>query len=177
MKKRRDIAEGALPPKEYRASVLAKKRQTLKQATESKAPIEMHVAPKAERRRVKEQKIQGEILRYLESSGFFAFKASAINFVSKGDSGQFVPTKAGIPDIIALKNGEFFAFEVKRACAGAKVRPEQISVMQYIRKLGGHAFCVHGVKCVLDYLTIYAVMPEIRLDQPIFRRDERFLWD
>jgi Holliday junction resolvase len=177
MKKRRDIAEGALPPKEYRASVLAKKRQTLKQATESKKPVEKHVAPKEERRKVKEQKIQGEILRYLESSGFFAFKASAINFVSKGDSGQFVPTKAGIPDIIALKNGEFFAFEVKRACAGASVRPEQISTMEYIRKLGGHAFCVHSVMCVARYLITYAITPEIRLLKPIFRREEIFLWD
>jgi hypothetical protein len=45
--------------------------------------------------------------------------------------------------------------------------------MQYIRILGGHAFCVHGVKCVLDYLTTYAVMPEIRLDQPIEHLQQR----
>jgi Holliday junction resolvase len=156
MKKRRDIAEGALPPKEYRASVLEKKRPTLKEVTSPNEKDLPYRVPKNEQRTVHEKVIQREIRQFLERKGFFVFKSSAQNRVGSKENERWASCKKGIPDLIGLYQGEFWAIEVKRAYDDVKISTTQLQVMQEIRDKGGHAFACHSVAYVTEYLTVIA---------------------
>jgi len=86
---------------------------------------------------MKEQTIQKEIIKYLESIGAYTIKTIRTN-------------RAGTPDIIACLNGRFIAIEVKRK--GNKATPLQLAKIEQIRASGGIAFIAYSkddvVKCL-----------------------------
>lgn len=169
MKIKRDPFEGALLPGEYRKKVLAEKRPTLKEVTEPNEKKIKYPVPDEELRGVDEDVIQLEIRHYLERQGFFVFKASAQNVVKAGDSLRFAPLKKGIPDLICLKNGEYWGIEVKAASKSAKISTSQIRIMEEIRAKGGHAFAAHSVGVVMAYILVVTLNPNARLSWPIYK--------
>lgn len=60
-------------------------------------------------------------------------------FVWKAAAGPY--SRSGIPDICAIVNGHFYAFEVKRPLIGA-VSPMQAHTIRRINEQGGRAFVV-----------------------------------
>ena len=89
---------------------------------------------------MKEQTIQKEIIKYLESIGAYVIKTIKTN-------------RAGTPDIIACLNGRFIAIEVKRK--GNKPTPLQLAKIEQIRASSGIAFIAYSkddvVKCLEDF--------------------------
>lgn len=83
-----------------------------------------------------EKTIQSKCLKYLKANGFYAVKVITAN-------------KAGVPDIIACKNGVFFAFEIKSP--NKKATPLQLYNLGLIQSAGGQAFIVDDVK-VLEHI-------------------------
>lgn len=170
MKTKKDLAEGALPLRDYCKNVLAKKQPTRKQVTAPNDKKLKYPVPNDELRDVDEKVIQREIRQYLESHlGFFIFKASAQNIVASGDTLIFAPMKNGIPDLIGLKNGEYWAIEVKAASKSAKISTSQIRVMEEIRAKGGHAFAAHSLGMVMAYIRVVTLDPSARLSWPIYK--------
>ena len=89
---------------------------------------------------MKENDIVRAILKYLKTvPGCFAWK----------EHGGMYGT-AGIPDIIACINGEFYAFEVKTPVG--KTTALQDATIRKIRKSGGQAFVVRSVDEVKEIL-------------------------
>jgi len=86
---------------------------------------------------MKEQTIQKEIIKYLESIGAYTIKTIRTN-------------RAGTPDIIACLNGRFIAIEVKRK--GNKATPLQLAKIEQIRASGGIAFIAYSKDDVIDHL-------------------------
>lgn len=83
-----------------------------------------------------EQKIQKDIVKYLESRGAYVVK------VVKA-------TKSGVPDVVACLNGLFIAIEVKKP--GGKVSKLQEYNISKVRDSGGLAFVAYGVEDVKNY--------------------------
>jgi hypothetical protein len=167
-KPRRDHAEGALPPDEYRKKVLAEPKK--KKLIDSQNTMQYY-CPKNERRTVLSPVIQGEILSYLKGMGIFCFKTKATNLVGKDGNHRLAPTEQGIPDIIACIDGQFFGIEVKRAWPD-KVSGEQLARLYHIRSNGGHGIVVHSLACVIAYFRAILANPSNRLEWPIVRKRE-----
>jgi Holliday junction resolvase len=167
MKIKKDHAAGALPQREYCQMVLSKKQPTRKEVTDPNEKKIPYKVPKEEHRKVFEGVIQREIRQYLEHLGFFVFKASAHNLVGSGDKAAFAPTKNGIPDLIALHAGQFWAIEVKRAHKNVKISTTQLRVMQEIRDKGGHAFACHSLAFVKEYMALVTFNKEVRTSWPL----------
>ena len=87
---------------------------------------------------MKEQTIQKEIIKYLESIGSYTIKT-------------IKTSKAGTPDIIACLNGRFIAIEVKRR--GNKPTPLQLVKLDKIKESGGIAFVAYSKDDVVKYLS------------------------
>lgn len=81
-----------------------------------------------------EKDIVNKIMQYL--------KTVPKCFVWKEHGGMY--GTAGIPDIIACINGEFYAFEVKTE--KGKVTALQQATLRKIRNCGGQAFVVRSVE-------------------------------
>lgn len=88
-----------------------------------------------------EKSIVNSILKYL--------KAQPGCFVWKEHGGQY--GTAGIPDIICCKDGQFFAFEVKRP--GNKPTKLQNETIKDIRAAGGRAFVVYSLEDVKEAIS------------------------
>ncbi len=87
----------------------------------------------------KESYYQTAILRYLKSKGFFAWKATA-----------GIYARGGIPDIIAVKDGQFYAFEVKRPLVNGDNPEAEELQKSTIRKLKAHGAVCGVVVFVKD---------------------------
>jgi len=72
-----------------------------------------------------ESKIQKAILDWLHFIGAYTIKIVTAN-------------KAGVPDIVGVYEGQFFAIEVKKL--GGKARPLQLAQIRRIISAGGLAF-------------------------------------
>jgi len=86
---------------------------------------------------MKEQTIQKEIIKYLESIGAYVIKTIKTN-------------RAGTPDIITCLNGRFIAIEVKHK--GNKATPLQLAKIEQIRASGGIAFVAYSKDDVISKL-------------------------
>lgn len=106
-----------------------------------------------------EQLIQSEILKYLLSNGFFAWKnasgsISRSYFCQRDGRMKHTFFRAGIkgmPDILAVKSGNFYAIEVKTMTG--KTSPEQKATIEMLKKYGTIAFVARSldeVKMVLE---------------------------
>jgi len=150
------IAEGALPPDQYRAKVLADGPSKGKKALlRSHRKSMNHFVPDDERRKVKEQTIQKEIAHYLRGRGFWVHKAKAQNARRNKNTQELehIPTEVGIPDLLCISpSGLFFAIEVKSARYNVKASAEQLLVIEQLRSRGVHAFVSHSVPHVRAYL-------------------------
>jgi Holliday junction resolvase len=80
-----------------------------------------------------ETKRQQQIAAYLRSLGYWVMKVHG---------GPF--QMAGVPDLLAIKNGVARWFEVK--VAGAKPTPLQLAVMDELRQAGCPADVVHSIE-------------------------------
>lgn len=85
-----------------------------------------------------EKKIQKQIMDYLRSEAPDAF-------FWKDAAGPY--QQQGIPDIVGVLRGAFYAFEVKRPLLG-KLTPVQAETLAKINRAGGAAFVVTGVEDV-----------------------------
>ena len=83
---------------------------------------------------VKEQKIQSRIIKKLESLGYFIIKTIVTN-------------KSGIPDLIAVKEGQVIFFEVKR-------NNGHLSALQQYR-----------IKVLREYAPVYVVYDDSELEK------------
>ena len=126
-----------------------------------------HRVPLEERRTVKEQVIQKEIIDYLRSCGAWVTKIDAGRLVGSGDKLALVPTDPGIPDIIACIGGMFLAIEVKSAKSTARVSADQLRHLRRIREFGGYAIVSHSVTRVREYLLACMTDPQARVTFPI----------
>ncbi len=87
---------------------------------------------------MKEQTIQKNITRYLESIGCYVVKVVAAS-------------KSGVPDILGCYNGKMFAIEVKTPSTRSNVSPLQEYNLKAIRTAGGYAIVAWGVDMVKEY--------------------------
>lgn len=85
---------------------------------------------------MKEQDIQSQILKYLNSIGYARKIASFIS---------------GTPDIFALVKGKFFAFEVKKSASDKPSELQKYNIEE-INKNGGHANIVWSLQQVKDII-------------------------
>lgn len=81
-----------------------------------------------------EQRLQKQILDELEEQGYWTVKVITCN-------------KRGVPDIIALKDGLFYAFEVKQK--GNKTTKIQDYQIEQIKNKGGIAKVVYSKDDIL----------------------------
>jgi len=88
---------------------------------------------------MKEQRIQKQILDYLNMNGCFCFKTIACN-------------RSGIPDIIALYEGKFIAIEVKTD--KGKISKLQEYNLDIIKDKGGYATVVYSVQEAKEFFKI-----------------------
>lgn len=97
------------------------------------------------KREIMEADIQSEIIKYLKKlPGLWLFK------VCGGSTMQ----KAGIPDIVGVYQGQFFAIEVKRP--GKKPTTLQKHVMETLARCGalvGIAVCVGDAQKILGIVS------------------------
>lgn len=86
-----------------------------------------------------EKEIQKEVCQWLLEKGYFFWRSNnATSFKNRATNKDFTPN--GIPDIIVLYNGDFFALEVKRP--GASLRPEQVSFRDKVTAHGGFYYVI-----------------------------------
>lgn len=88
----------------------------------------------------KEQDIQGDIIKYIQSIGGIAFKQNQIGIYAQ----------AGVPDLLCCVKGHFIAIEVKKP--KKKPTPIQYAFLEAINKCGGLAFYVTSVDEVKSYI-------------------------
>jgi Holliday junction resolvase len=149
-KRKRDLFDGAVPASEYYRAPTNK--VTLKSVTESRRGYRIQV-PKCERREVREQVIQAEIIHLLKARGAWVHKAKAVNLVGSGDGMALASTDRGVPDILCCYDGNFLAFEVKAAVQGKAVSGDQVAQIESIIEAGGVAqvvWSVEQVEAILD---------------------------
>lgn len=108
---------------------------------------DMTAAEREARRRVpKEAKIQSSIMAFLRSS-----EVAENGFFWKDAAGPY--QQQGIPDIIGVYRGRFFAFEVKRPLLG-RTTPLQEKARIRINQSGGYAYIVTSaaeVRAILGF--------------------------
>ena len=75
--------------------------------------------------------IQREIIRHLEGEGWFVLKLIQTN-------------KNGIPDLLAIRQGETIFVEVKME--GAKARPLQNYRLKELQNYGVNSFVAHSIE-------------------------------
>lgn len=88
----------------------------------------------------KEAKLQSEIKKWLQSQGFWVDIKT-----------QTIFEQAGVPDLIAVRDGKVIFFEVK-ATKQSNVRPVQEVQIERIRKTGTPAYVVWSLKQVEEYI-------------------------
>lgn len=97
---------------------------------------------------IKEQKIQKEIITYLESLGAVVVK---INNTPIFSNGRFIPPRQkGISDLLVCYKGYFIAFEVK--VKGRPISVEQKAFLERVRNNGGFSGVVYSITDVLNII-------------------------
>lgn len=60
--------------------------------------------------------------------------------------------RAGIPDFIVCKNGQFYAFELKRPDENAVATERQLIEIKKINKVGGKAYVIRSINEMIEIL-------------------------
>lgn len=96
-----------------------------------------------------ESQIQSAICDYLETRRRFFFRLNNIPAFNRSDGGGFTMRKLpkhtprGLPDIVVVVGGIFYALEVKSAIG--KQSPDQKLIQADIEKHGGKYFVVRSI--------------------------------
>ncbi|MES2287449.1 MAG: VRR-NUC domain-containing protein [Bacteroidota bacterium] len=94
-----------------------------------------------------EKDIQREICEELDKKGYLFWRSNNIPVFGKNNGGKMtfraMPkyTPKGLPDIMLVFKGQFFALEVKRP--GEKLRPDQAKYRDSLEKHGGIYYTIH----------------------------------
>lgn len=88
---------------------------------------------------MKEQTIQHNIIKFLESKGHYVVKV-------------IQASKAGVPDLLACINGRFVGLEVKKPDKVKNTSKLQVYNLEKIKESGGRGYIVSSVKEVEDIL-------------------------
>lgn len=161
-KPKRDLFADAIPAADYYRTS-SHDKVTLKDVTESRAGYRIKV-DKQDRREVREQVIQSEILRYLRTRGAWVHKTKAVNLVGSGEGLALAKTEQGVPDILACYDGWFLALEVKAAVNGKPVSGAQVAQINNIIECGGVAhvvWSVEQVEAILDAMDEMTVLTDM----------------
>lgn len=102
---------------------------------------------------MKEQEIQKQCLTYLVASGYFAWK-NHMGGMKVGGAKVKNPA-AGSPDLMAIKDGKFYAIEVKTATG--KVSEHQY---KWLMKAHQHGAIAMVVRSLDDLITCLDKMPD-----------------
>ena len=84
-----------------------------------------------------EQKLQSQIIKYIIAKGGYTVKV-------------ITATKAGVPDIIACLDGQFYGIEVK--IGRNKPSPLQLANLRQIAKAGGTDIIAYSLEDVITHL-------------------------
>lgn len=95
---------------------------------------------------IKESDIQKQISDFLEYSGFLVIKINNVG-IMKPNGSYIPPRQKGISDLIACKNGKFYAFEVKNE--KGKLTEHQKLFLEQVKSVGGIAGVVRSVEDVI----------------------------
>ena len=90
----------------------------------------------------RESKLSREIMTKLRLEGAFCFKVHGSEFMM-----------AGLPDIIGVYRGYFFAFETKMPTDRGNTSPRQVRVHELIRAAGGLCRVICSAAEALRYLS------------------------
>ena len=92
-----------------------------------------------------ERDIQRQCLQYLNYNGFFAFRYNSgmVKINDKNGTRMIKLGEAGMPDILAIKKGQFYGFEVKRP--KAKPTPWQLMAHEKLKTYGAKVYIVHSL--------------------------------
>src|SRR3989344_5485347 len=92
-----------------------------------------------------EHAIQDQVFEYLAYSGFMVWRNNTgmIKQDYKGKSRLVRFGKTGSGDLFAIKDGQFYSFEIKRP--GNHPTEPQGRWMEDVRGHGGHAFVIHSL--------------------------------
>ena len=104
---------------------------------------------------MKEQELKKLTIEWLSYNGFFAFPTNTGVFFLKGSNCKTRMFKSGIKglaDIIALKNGQFYAIELK--VDKNKPTLEQIEFLREVNKHGCIGFVAWSLEEVIHRLTL-----------------------
>jgi len=99
-----------------------------------------------------EQQIQKLCLTWLQCNGFFAWK-NHVGPIQVGAGRKIKNPAKGSPDIIAIKDGKFFGFEIKKP--GKKMSADQITWAKEARQYGAVVLCVSSLQELIDDFTVY----------------------
>lgn len=108
-----------------------------------------------------EQEIQRAVFQHLKARGApgtFAFHCPNGGYRKPKESAIFkgLGVKAGVPDVIAIKNGKFFGLELK-AFKGV-TSPAQIEVLQTMQKAGAEVAVVHSLEAAIQKLEQWGLL-------------------
>lgn len=102
-----------------------------------------------------EQEIQRAVFKHFDqrsAPGVFAFHCPNGGYRKPKESAilKGLGVKAGVPDVIAVKDGKFFGLELK-AFKGV-TSPAQIEVLQTMQKAGAEVAVVHSLEAAIQKL-------------------------
>jgi len=99
----------------------------------------------------KESDIQKAVSDYLQLRGFLVIKINNTGIYKQATGTYIPPRQKGISDLIACKNGRFYAFEIK-ASKGKLSEAQALFLSEVVAK-GGVAAVVRGLDDVIDILS------------------------
>lgn len=99
---------------------------------------------------MKEQEIQLAVSDYLEYSGYLVIKINNVGIYNQRTGSYIPPRQKGIADLIACKNGRFYAFEVKMP--KGKLTEYQELFLEEVKRRGGIAGVVTSIDDVIEIL-------------------------
>jgi len=93
---------------------------------------------------MKEQDIQKAISDWLEYSGYLVIKINNVGIFNQRTGSYIPPRQKGISDLIACKDGKFYAFEVKTP--KGKLTEYQEAFLEAVKRCGGVAGVVTSIE-------------------------------
>lgn len=93
-----------------------------------------------------EAQIQRQCLEYLNYNGFYAFRYNSglVRVIrNRNQTGMVKLGEAGMPDILALRDGQFYGFEIKRM--GKKSTTIQTLTQKKLTNFGAKVYEIHSL--------------------------------
>lgn len=143
------LAESALPPREYRASVLAEKLDSKALKGASDVYYTYPRSEQSKQAKQTEQTIKKQIRDWAKAKNYWCYSAQP--FIA-GPDGKLRSHHPGVPDLLLCVEGRFLAVEVKTGVKNPKISRKQINNLAHIARCAGHAIVVCSTNDFFDYL-------------------------